>query len=497
MPAGPPAATPPTAVGEPATPAGPRPQAATTPATATATLGRPANDADTPILGVPLEPGYPRARRTSPPHRSERAPRGEQPSQAEQTLQIRLSHPTEPAQLAQRPDQPAPRDGADEPAVTGRTEPSEGLGGTTARRGPVPPAGPGDPPAPVSAPSAGHRDATPGSTGRPRAADPRPAPPPRPTRAPLPHQEESLASQGRAGETAPDAGAPPSDARPAEAPSGPWYRSGGPTVAPTGETADSSDTVGPRRRTRARTVTAASSLVLGLGLLAGAAAGTWLTDDATARPSGISSYPEARAAWHSVPVDALFPRTLRGDGAGPGGADRSWTRIAVAPDSSCAGAFDPLLDKALSPVGCDRLLRATYVDATETSVTTVGLLVTKADSGGMRALGERFDDEKLGERADLMPRPYAAKDTVAAGFGDGQRASWQIHVLTDAPIVVYAVTGFADGRKITDPQAAQDATARGATSVPAQAGLGHDAKGVAAEIERAFRRAVSRAGTDQ
>ncbi|MYR55951.1 hypothetical protein GTY54_06715, partial [Streptomyces sp. SID625] len=126
------------------------------------------------------------------------------------------------------------------------------------------------------------------------------------------------------------------------------------------------------------------------------------------------TFAAAGTLWHSIPVDRLFPPTVDGRGAGPGGADRTWTRIAVAPDSGCADAFDPLLRKALSPVGCTRLLRATYTDATRSFVTTVGLLFTKADAPAMRSLAVRFRDEGLDRRTDLLPRPYAAPGTVAA-----------------------------------------------------------------------------------
>ncbi|KAK1183301.1 hypothetical protein B7755_037330 [Streptomyces sp. NBS 14/10] len=311
-----------------------------------------------------------------------------------------------------------------------------------------------------------------GGTGIPRArsADSPPRPtslPPRPTSAPPPP-------------------APAFAPRPATF--GPWRRPGRSTLdSPYGGAAPDRPA---GRRTRGRVAAAAASLVLGLGLLGGAAAGSWLTGDSGSGPADGDSYARARSAWHSVPVDELFPRTLRG--AGPGGADRDWTRIAVAPDSSCGGAFDPLLEKALAPVGCKRLLRATYTDATSTGVTTVGLLVTKAGSEAMRKLSERFQAEGLGERADLMPRPYAAKGTAAAGFGDAQRASWRIRILPDAPAVVYTVSGFADGRKVSDPQPAGEATRGGATTAPAQSGLGHDARGIADEIERAFRRALSK-----
>ncbi|MEU0722342.1 hypothetical protein [Streptomyces lavendulocolor] len=242
----------------------------------------------------------------------------------------------------------------------------------------------------------------------------------------------------------------------------------------------------------ARAAAAVACLVLGLGLTGGAAAGAWLVGDSAAQSS--DHYAEARRLWHSVPVDTLFPRTLDGEGAGPGRADRTWTRVAVAPDGPCAGALDPLLTKALRPVGCERVLRATYTDATSTSVTTVGMVFTDADRPGMTALRERFADESLDERTDLLPRTLSAPGTVAARFGDAQRASWRVSVLTDAPVVVYAVSGFADGRTVDDPQPAAEAMAEGQTSTPAQAGLGHDADGIADRIERGLRTTAQTGG---
>lgn len=245
-----------------------------------------------------------------------------------------------------------------------------------------------------------------------------------------------------------------------------------------------------RTRHPARTIGAVACVVLGLGLIGGAATGSWLTGDSSADAAARTGYTEARTLWHSVPVDTLFPRTIKGDGAGPGGADRVWTRIAVAPDGGCPAALDPLLVKAVQPVGCDRVLRATYTDATASSVTTVGMIFAEADVDAMRALEDRFTTEGLAERTDLMPRTLPAKGTVAAGFGDGQRASWTVNVLTEAPVVIYAVSGFADGRRVTDPQPADEAKADGATSAPAQAGLGHEATGLAERIERGLRQTV-------
>lgn len=241
---------------------------------------------------------------------------------------------------------------------------------------------------------------------------------------------------------------------------------------------------------RPRVAAAAACVVLGLGLIGGAVTGSWLVGEPGEAGTG-DTFAAAGGLWHSVPVDQLFPPTVAGKGAGPGGADRTWTRIAVAPDRGCADAFDPLLRKALAPVGCQRLLRATYTDATQSYVTTVGLLFTKADAAAMTALGKRFTDEGLDRRTDLMPRPYAAKNTVAAGFGTAQRASWTVSVLTDAPVVVYAVSGWADGRTVDEPQPAEEAMQSGATTAPAQAGLGNEAQGLADRVERGLRKTVS------
>ncbi|MFD4726247.1 hypothetical protein ACFWNW_14335 [Streptomyces seoulensis] len=247
---------------------------------------------------------------------------------------------------------------------------------------------------------------------------------------------------------------------------------------------------GPLARLRGRTGVAAVCVVLGLGLLGGALAGSRLTGDDGDRTAD-SGFAAAGSLWHNVPVDQIFPPTVRGTGAGPGGADRSWTRVAVAPDTGCAGAFDPLLARALAPVGCARLLRATYTDATQSHVTTVGLLFTKADPAAMAGLAARFRTERLDRRTDLLPLPYPAKGTPAAGFGAKQRASWTVSVLTDAPVVAFAVSGWADGRTVDTPQPAPDAVRSGATSAPAQAGLGNEAQGLADRIQRRLRQTVS------
>lgn len=232
---------------------------------------------------------------------------------------------------------------------------------------------------------------------------------------------------------------------------------------------------------------AALCLVLGLGLIGGAVAGAVINHGPRPEPPVADGSPEAfakaRQVWRNTPVDTLFPPSVKDKGAGPGGADRTWTRIGVAAPGGCAGAFDPLLARVLAPVGCAKLLRATYVDSTSSTVTTVGVLVTAGEAPAMRALDQRWANEHLGERADLIPKAVAFPGTAAASFGDHQRGSWAVQVSADLPFVVYAVSGFADGRDVPAPQPADKADAAGATTAPAQAGLGFDAIGVASAVD--------------
>ncbi|WP_322899860.1 hypothetical protein, partial [Actinacidiphila rubida] len=239
---------------------------------------------------------------------------------------------------------------------------------------------------------------------------------------------------------------------------------------------------------------AATALVLGLGLIGGATAGAVLNHGSRAAAAVADGSPEAfaraRTVWHEVPVDQLFPPTLAQSGAGPGGADRSWTRIGVSRPAGCAAAFDPLLQKVLAPVGCARLMRATYVDSTSSTVTTVGLLVASGEAKDMSALNQRWTTQNLGDRTDLLPRTAPFPGTAAAGFGDRQRGSWAVQVSADLPFVVYAVSGFADGRTVSTPQPADKADAQGATSAPAQAGLGFDATALASAVDDRLHSAV-------
>ncbi|MEU5809923.1 hypothetical protein [Streptomyces sp. NPDC047718] len=227
-------------------------------------------------------------------------------------------------------------------------------------------------------------------------------------------------------------------------------------------------------RGAARTAAAALCAVLGTGLLAAAALTGWAERHAADRPpTPEAAYRTAASLWRAAPADTLFPPVLTGADSGPGGADRTWTRVALAPDSDCGPVLAPDWQAALAPTGCTRVLRATYADATHSSLIAVGMVFTPADATAMDGLRGRL----------TAPPAY--------GFADARRAAWTASVLPDAPVVVYAVSAFADGRTLEAPVPAEDAMRKNATGAVAQAGLGHEAKAVADRMEGTVRSLAS------
>ncbi|MFI8514310.1 hypothetical protein ACIGHB_24610 [Streptomyces sp. NPDC085460] len=250
-----------------------------------------------------------------------------------------------------------------------------------------------------------------------------------------------------------------------------------------------------RERRRGRTLAVGACVVLGIGLVGGALAGVWLAASGGGKPAEPAGYAVAKELWHNAPVDTLFPRTLTAPQAGPGPSARTWTRIVVAPDASCAPAsLAPKLLTALRPLGCERVLRATYTDATASSVLTVGLVFTRADVTAQRALDGAKLTARLGQD---VPPALAGPGTVAAGFGPAQRAAWWVTAPTDLPVVVTAVSGFADGRAVGRAVPADQAMKKGRADAVAQSGLGHEALGIAGRLEQQLRTTALNAAKEE
>ncbi|MFJ5078296.1 hypothetical protein ACIP8Z_27315 [Streptomyces sp. NPDC088553] len=412
-------------------PSAPAPASATGPAAAAP--GRPTSGPAAPAPGAPWQPAPPAPSRPAPT-----------------TLPRPAAGPTaprpQPAQAAPAPARPAPRRTNSAPTAAG---PAPVAPAHASRTIPAPAAAGPAPVAPAHASAPAHAG-------------------------PLPH-------------------AVPHHARPHATPFGHPHGHGAhraTTTAPPPETpVETTTRLRPvRERRTGRAIAVGVCAVLGIGLIGGALTGMWLAAAEPGEPAEPAGYTEAKDLWHNAPVDTLFPRTLAGPGAGPGGAARTWTRIVVAPDAACSPAvLAKGLLATLGPLGCERVLRATYTDATASSVITVGIVFTRADATTQSTLGQGLTS-RLGQD---VPPALAGPGTVAARFGAKQRAGWWLNAPADLPVVVTAVSGFADGRAVDAPQPADRAMTAGRTDATAQSGLGHEAKNITLRFEQLLRTAVA------
>lgn len=189
----------------------------------------------------------------------------------------------------------------------------------------------------------------------------------------------------------------------------------------------------------------ASLLTVSAGLTA---AGLVVATSQPATPATVvlqiahSADDAARAAWRTQPVDKIFPPTV-----GHSGDD--YVRLGVALPSGCGvlpAAFTAALAAAAPGTRCVDVLRATYVDSTQTVLATVGIVVVDGTAKARDQVWRQWTPDSDAKNAALMPSVLPVPGTVAAGFADAQRVTWASQSSENGTSVVYAVTAFADGR---------------------------------------------------
>jgi len=149
--------------------------------------------------------------------------------------------------------------------------------------------------------------------------------------------------------------------------------------------------------------------------------------------------------WRAWPAGQIFPRTLGYDVpgyalSGHRGLHLTARRAGIARMAHCASAVNAPAAKILTGQGCQVVLRATYVDATRSLVTTVGVAVMPSPAAAASAATALSAGS--GVRPGVVPVPFPR--TIAALFGEQER---QVTVATsDGPYLVLSAAGFADGR---------------------------------------------------
>jgi hypothetical protein len=181
-------------------------------------------------------------------------------------------------------------------------------------------------------------------------------------------------------------------------------------------------------------------MVVGLGAVTGGGIllGRDLTRTATRSDIRAAASLEVASRWQRLPAGAIFPPTARYTEAEILTATAHL--VGIAPPSRCQAAFDLRVAAKVTAAGCTVVLRATYVDASGTLVSTVGVAVMASTSAARRASSLVSPSQtSAGIRSASFP------GTMADQFGDAQRQVFAFDYLR-GPYLFFAAAGHADGR---------------------------------------------------
>jgi hypothetical protein len=151
--------------------------------------------------------------------------------------------------------------------------------------------------------------------------------------------------------------------------------------------------------------------------------------------------------WRVLPAGKIFPAQVKYAPPMALDDDPSLTlaaqRIGIAKQATCKSATDPAAAAVLDRNGCTALLRATYVDATDSYVVTVGAAVMPGSAQAKDAAQELASAADPGGTAPGVDA-VAFKNTPAAWFTD-QRRQLSGSLAAGGYVILYTV-GYADTR---------------------------------------------------
>lgn len=182
-------------------------------------------------------------------------------------------------------------------------------------------------------------------------------------------------------------------------------------------------------------------LAVGCALVAGLAAGVAgaeLTRGPDAAEIQRASAEEIARRWQVWPAERIFPAALP-YATEQGGSERA-RRVGVSSRADCQAAVDAPLRATFRQAGCRAVLRATYLDALQGIVVTIGVAAFPDNASAARAHAAfpRAGRPSPGLRALSFPGTVADRFT-AAGRQHG-------HARQSGPYVVAVTAGQVDGR---------------------------------------------------
>nr|BFE83368.1 hypothetical protein GCM10020093_059690 [Planobispora longispora] len=142
--------------------------------------------------------------------------------------------------------------------------------------------------------------------------------------------------------------------------------------------------------------------------------------------------------WRTWPAGRVFPETVR-YAAEQGGMERA-RRVGISPQTACDRAVDARLREPMRRAGCRAILRATYLDALQGVVVTVGVAAFPDEPGSVKAMSAlpRGGRPAPGLKALSFPGTVADRFTAA-----GRQASL---ARKGGPYLVMVTVGQVDGR---------------------------------------------------
>lgn len=146
---------------------------------------------------------------------------------------------------------------------------------------------------------------------------------------------------------------------------------------------------------------------------------------------------EQSSLWQRMTAGQAFPATV--SYANSVGGQVTAHRVGIASQASCTAALDPAIAAILDRYGCVTVLRATYSDASQTVLSTVGVIVMRSTDAAQSASAKISGVAKGGLRVASFP------GTIAGQFTGSARESSQFQRGSGPYIFGYA-SGYADGR---------------------------------------------------
>jgi hypothetical protein len=202
------------------------------------------------------------------------------------------------------------------------------------------------------------------------------------------------------------------------------------------------------RRGSRRWLAALAALVLGVAGLAVALVGVAfqvLPRHFTAQQQRQITDWEVGKRWRAMPAGAIFPGSLQYAAPMALSDDQALrltaSRVGIARQATCAAATDKAVGTVLTRQGCEAMLRATYVDGTDSYVITVGVAVLPG-SAQVSAAERELAGVTRGNQAGVHTMPVAG--SLAAAFTNPRR---QLSgSMAAGPYLVFYTIGYTDDR---------------------------------------------------